>query len=76
MVYAAVSISGSQKGDNFQVMDPVLTGPFDITQHHRCQSIVVGVGGRKSQNSRLVNRRFIFLLPSRFAQNAAFASLG
>ena len=75
MVYAAVSISGSQKGDNFQVMDPVLTGPFDITQHRR-QSIVVGVGGRKSQNSRLVNRRFIFLLPSLFAQNAAFASLG
>ena len=29
--YAAVGVSGSQKGDNFQVMDCVFTGLFDIT---------------------------------------------
>ena len=31
MVYAAVSVSGSQKSENFRVMDRVLIGPFDIT---------------------------------------------
>ena len=29
--YAVVGVSGGQKGDNFLVMDRVLTGPFDIT---------------------------------------------
>ena len=29
--YAAVSVSDSQKGDNFWVMDHVLIGPFDIS---------------------------------------------
>ena len=31
MVYAAVGVSGSQKGDNFPVMDRVFLGPFDVT---------------------------------------------
>ena len=31
MVYTAVSVSGSRKGDNFQVIDCVLIAPFDIT---------------------------------------------
>ena len=31
VVYAAVSVSGSQKGDNFWVMDFAFIGPFDIT---------------------------------------------
>ena len=31
VVYAAVGVSGSQKGDNFRVMDRVFIGPFDIT---------------------------------------------
>ena len=29
--YAAVGVSGSQKGDNFLVMDRVFVGPFDVT---------------------------------------------
>ena len=29
--YAVVGVSGSQKGDNFGVMDRVLIGLFDIT---------------------------------------------
>ena len=31
VVYAAVGVSGSQKGDNFRLMDHVFIGPFDIT---------------------------------------------
>ena len=31
VVYAAVDVSDSQKGDNFRVMDRVLIGPFEIT---------------------------------------------
>ena len=43
MVYAAVSVSGSQNGNNFGVMECVFTGPFDIM--HQRQSIFVGIGG-------------------------------
>ena len=31
VVYAAVGVGGSQKGETFQVMDRGLIGPFDIT---------------------------------------------
>ena len=31
VVYAAVDVSDSRKGDNFRVMDRVLIGPFEIT---------------------------------------------
>ena len=31
VVYAAVSVYGNQKGDNFRIADRVLIGPFDIT---------------------------------------------
>ena len=30
-VYAAVGVFGTQKGDNFRVLDRVFVGPFDIT---------------------------------------------
>ena len=60
VVYAAISISGSQNGDNFGVMDHVFIGPF---WHHQHQPIFVGVGGWKSQNNGLVTGAIIFLLP-------------
>ena len=31
VVYAAVGVSGGQKGDDFRAMDRVFIGPFDIT---------------------------------------------
>ena len=31
VVYAAVDVSDSQRGDNFRLMDRVLIGPFEIT---------------------------------------------
>ena len=31
VVYAAVDVSDSRKGDNFRVMDRVLIGPVEIT---------------------------------------------
>ena len=52
MVYAAVGVSGSQKGN---------IGPFNITA---CHSIFVGVGGGKSENSGLFTGALFFLLPS------------
>ena len=61
MVYAAVGVSGSQKGNKFRVMDRLFIGPFNITVR---QSIFVGVGGRKSQNNGLFTGALFFLLPS------------
>ena len=62
VVYAAVGVSGSQKGDNFRVTARVLTAwSF---WHHRRQSVLVGVGGQKSQNNWLVTEALFFLLPS------------
>ena len=40
VVYAAVDVSDSRKGDNFRLMDRVLIGPFEITVR---QSIFLGV---------------------------------
>ena len=31
VIYAVVGVSGSQKSDNFWVMDRVLISPFDVT---------------------------------------------
>ena len=80
--YAAVGVSGSQKGDNFRVMDRVLIGAFDITavSQYTCGCRMAG-----EPQQWTGNKRFIFLLPlSRasgtfrtfFFENAAFTSLG
>ena len=37
--YTAVGVSGSQKGDNFRVMDRVLIGAFDITIERHKHSV-------------------------------------
>ena len=55
MVYAAVSVSGSQKGNNFRVMDRLFIGPFNIT----AVSQVL-----KSLNNALVTGALFVLLPS------------
>ena len=44
MVYAVVSVSGSQKSENFRVTDRVLISPFDITAVS--QYLWAKVGGR------------------------------
>ena len=62
MVYAAVGVSGSHKGNKFRVMDRLLIGPFNITAVSQYQ--FVGVGGRKSQNNVLFTGALFFLLPS------------
>ena len=79
--YAAVGVSGSQKGDNFRVMDRVLIGAFDITavSQYTCGCRMAG-----EPQQWTGNKRFIFLLPllalrarfARFFENAAFTSLG
>ena len=75
MVYAAVSVSGSQKSEHFRVMDRVLIGPFDITAVS--QYLWAKVGGRAMDWSvnGLVTGALFSLLHSFRARNAAFASL-
>ena len=65
MVYAAVCISGSQKGDTFRVMSRVLIGPFDITavSQYWCA---------EESEQWTGNSRLIFLLPWSLALRAKY----
>ena len=65
VVYAALCVSGSQKGDNFWVMDRVLIGPFEIT------SIGQYLWIEKSQNNGLVTVSHFAL-----CAQATFTSVG
>ena len=65
MVYAAVCISGSQKGDNFRVMYRALIGPFDI-------AAVSQYWCAEESEQWIGNSRFIFLLPTSLALRAKY----
>ena len=69
VVVAAVGVSGSQRGDNFRVIDRVFVGFFNITL---VKSILVGVGGRKSEKNGLVTGASCFSFP-RLTLRARFA---
>ena len=60
VVYAAVDVSDSQKGDNFLSNGSCFDWSF---WDYRRQSIFVGVGGRKCQNNALVTGAIFFLCP-------------
>ena len=47
VVVAAVGVSGSQKGDNFRVIDRVFVGFFKITAVSECLWAQVGGRARK-----------------------------
>ena len=64
MVYAAVSVSGSQKSEHFRVMDRFLIGPFDITAVS--QYLWAKVGGRARTMDWLL--ALYFLSSTRFAR--------
>ena len=68
MVYAAVVVSGSQKGDNFLV-DRVFTGPFNIT----AVSQYCGRSWAEEPEQWTGYRRFIFFFSPRLALCACFA---
>ena len=68
MVYAAVVVSGSQKGDNFLV-DRVFTGPFNIT----AVSQYCGRSGAEEPEQWTGYRRFIFFFSPSLALRACFA---
>ena len=70
-VYAAVGVFGTQKGDNFRVMDRVFIGPFDITAVS--QYLWAQVSGRVGAMDWL--QALYFFFSPLLAQNAAFASL-
>ena len=60
VVYAAVDVSDSQKGDNFSSNGSCFDWSF---WDYRRQSIFVGVGGRKCQNNGPVTGAIFFLCP-------------
>ena len=64
MVYDAVSVSGSQKSENFRVMDRFLIGPFDITAVS--QNLWAKVGGRARTMDCV--QALYFLSSTRFAR--------
>ena len=55
VVVAAVGVSGSQKGDNFRVIDRLFVVFFNITAVSQYLWAYVGVCGRKSQKKSHFN---------------------
>lgn len=76
MVYANVGVSGSQKDDNFQVMDCAFFSPFDITTVGQYLWVRWVEEPEQWTGYPLSPVTSHFTLVLLFAQNATLASLG